>query len=218
MFATKINITMRRATTAFDRHNYTILEVMHFSEEWEATNYSSKDFFAIFDAVFSVDIFQPGWNTSSKFDFLVTCWSYLTERIERDEEAGVIEGMSKLRSLFTVPVLEFNNAVFGDPYPDDLGKSISLATVTYRVRLISSKTYRQVIMKPYSFWIFVAGTILWTGWCLLVLTACMFVQAPDLSLFPEIDFTSRLIGGKDPAVTEMDVNGLPICGGARLEV
>jgi len=41
--------------------------------------------------------------------------------------------ISNLRALFAVPVLEFNNVVFGEPYPDDLGNSISLAKVSYRV-------------------------------------------------------------------------------------
>lgn len=63
----------------------------------------------------------------------------MATRIEEKEEAGVDEGMSKLRSLFAVPVLEFNNAVFGDPYPDDLGKSISLANVSYRVFALGVK-------------------------------------------------------------------------------
>lgn len=48
--------------------------------------------------------------------------------------------MSKLRSLFAIPVLQFNNVVFGDPYADDLEKSVSLTNATVQVIfLISSE-------------------------------------------------------------------------------
>lgn len=46
-------------------------------------------------------------------------------------------GDPKLRSLFAVPVIQFNNVEFGGPLPDDLGKRISFANVRYQVILIT---------------------------------------------------------------------------------
>jgi hypothetical protein len=54
--SSKVKITKRRATTAFQRYNFAILEILDMSDEWNATNSTGDDFFAIFDAVFSVDM------------------------------------------------------------------------------------------------------------------------------------------------------------------
>jgi hypothetical protein len=137
VFSEKVAITKRRSTTVFNRYNYTILEVLNVSEEWEATNYTADDFFPIFDAVFSVDINQPGWNNSVEYQFLRASWSYLSSRINTQEATGADEGITKLRQLFAVPILDFNNLVFvGGPIPDDLGKTITLANVSYRIRVV----------------------------------------------------------------------------------
>jgi hypothetical protein len=134
VFSEKIAITKRRSTTVFNRYNYTILEVLDVSEEWEATNYTADDFFPIFDAVFSVDTNQTGFNNSIQYQFVRASWSYLSSRINTQEATGADEGITKLRQLFAVPILDFNNVVFvGGPIPDDLGKTITLATVSYRV-------------------------------------------------------------------------------------
>lgn len=48
-FMYKITTTKRRATTVFDRYNYTILNIMDLSDDWEPTDYGSNDFFPIFE-------------------------------------------------------------------------------------------------------------------------------------------------------------------------
>jgi len=128
-----MTIIKRRATTVFDRYNYTILDVIELDENWETTNYGSEDFLALFDSVFHFDPTQPDWSTSVQFSFVNTLAAYLTNRIQKQEVSGADEGLSSLRALFAVPILEFNNVVFGGPYSDDLGSSISLAKISYRV-------------------------------------------------------------------------------------
>ena len=130
----KITITKRRATTVFNRYDYTILDV-NLLDTWERINYTRDDFQPIFDAVFTVPIEDQGWNISTQCDFLIRTWKYFSGRINSTESQGADEGLSKLRSLFTAPLLVFNNVNYqnGGPIPDDLGKNISLANVSYRV-------------------------------------------------------------------------------------
>src|SRR5271170_4178552 len=99
-FSSKIAISKRRSTTAFDRYNFTILEVISLSVKWEPTQYGPDDFFPIFDAVFSFDPSQPGWNSSTQFSFLRACAQYLASRIRLQETTGADEGLLQLRSLF----------------------------------------------------------------------------------------------------------------------
>jgi hypothetical protein len=133
-FSLKVTIIKRHSTTAFDRFNYTILDVLDLSHNWEHTNYSPSDFNPIFDAVFSVDITLPGWNISTQCDFLHHTWKYFASRVNSTRNSGAVEGLAKLRSLFAVPVLEFNNVVYDvSPLPTDLGKAIGIANVSYRV-------------------------------------------------------------------------------------
>lgn len=120
---------MRRATTAFDRWNYTIMKILDLDNEITVTNYSVDDFFQFYNQVFETQITQT---TSVQENFLLSCWSYLVQR--NTELQGPAEGgVSILRSMLAVPVLQFNNLVLGGPVPDDLGKSISIATISYRV-------------------------------------------------------------------------------------
>ena len=124
----------RRASTVFDRRNWTIIDVIDMDEHGELTNYGPDDFFPIFHAVFTV-VIEPGWNKSTQCSFLLQTWNYFTDRINPTVNAGADEAFAKLRSLFAVPVLQFNNVVYGvQPLPDDLGKRISLAKVGYKVQ------------------------------------------------------------------------------------
>jgi hypothetical protein len=130
----KITITKRRATTVFDRYAYTILKVS-LSDIWEPTNYTSADFVPIFEAVFTVPIRDQGFNISTQSEFLMQTYNYFLNRINSTQNQGADEGLAKLRSLFAVPVLTFNNVVYSTvgPIPADLGENISLAKESYRV-------------------------------------------------------------------------------------
>lgn len=83
--------------------------------------------------MFTVNISEPGWSSSTQYAFLTYVCSYFSERINFSSITGADEGLAKLRSLFAEPIIEFNNLVYGGPLPNDLGKSVSLATISYRV-------------------------------------------------------------------------------------
>lgn len=132
----EVAILKRRATTVFDRYNYTIREVLEFGTERDTINYGPNEFFRIYDAVFFFDPLQPNWNTSVQFQFLITCAGYFTAKIKDWNRAGIEDGLWRLRGLFTVPIIHFNNMAIGGPtYPNDLGTSVSLADIRYRVGL-----------------------------------------------------------------------------------
>jgi hypothetical protein len=112
---------------------FIFIDVLDLDDQLEPTSYGSKDFFPIFEAVFTINIAEPGWRTSTQCDFLFHTWKYFTSRVNATIITGADEGLAKLRSLFAVPVLEFNNVAYGGPQPVDLGKSISVAKTSYRV-------------------------------------------------------------------------------------
>jgi hypothetical protein len=178
----KVTITKRRSTTVFDRYNYTILDVLNLSDEWNATSYTRDDFFPIFDAVFTVHIDNPGWNTSTQCDFLRRTYSYFIDRINATETRGADEGLAKLRSLFAVPVLVFNDAVYGANRPvlDDLGKSITLAKVSYRVQV--SRALR--LISDYYYIIFSLGICSLRRLYVCMVPCCL----NDMLVYPDAQF------------------------------
>src|SRR5579859_5206034 len=99
-FLSQITITQRRATTAFDRKNYTILEVIQLSDDWQPTNYGPEDLFPLFDSIYRINITALGWETSTQCLFLISTWKYFTSRIHSTQLTGADEGFVKLRSLF----------------------------------------------------------------------------------------------------------------------
>ena len=127
--STAVKISMRRATTAFDRSNLTIMDVLDLGNEITGTNYSADEFFQFYNQALSIDMNQT---TSVQENFLVACWSYLSVAQEENQGPGE-SGLSILRSLLAVPVLQCNNLALGGPIPDDLGRSISIANINYRV-------------------------------------------------------------------------------------
>lgn len=134
---TKVVIMKRLSTTAFDRYSYQILDIVNLADEWETTLYGPQDFFPFFDAIFTVDIANQNWNQTTQFNLLRITWLYLSSRAMTQDLGGVVGPALELKALYAVPLLLFNNVVYQGPLPDDMGKSISLANVSYRVVLSS---------------------------------------------------------------------------------
>jgi len=44
------------------------------------------------------------------------------------------------------------------------------------------------------------------GWCLIVLTVCMFVETPNFSLFPDVDFASRTVGPPRFSISDLSLS------------
>lgn len=127
-----MTITKRRATTAFDRGNATILDIIDLPDYKEPTNYGPEDFFGIFSRTFFIDNDDINNIKTIEFQFLNVLTSFLS--IIGTEDQINEEAFHGLRSLMAVPVMLYNNAVLGDgPTPTDLGKSATVAIPSYRV-------------------------------------------------------------------------------------
>lgn len=120
------------AFTMLDRYNYIIFDVLNLDNR-EPVNYGLKDFFPIFDAVFTVNLMKQGWNISTQLAFLKQTWDYFSSKVDYTLQMASDKGLTKLKLLFAILVLRFNNTQYGGPLPNDLSKSISLAKVSYRV-------------------------------------------------------------------------------------
>lgn len=64
----------------------------------------------------------------------------------------------------------------------------------------------QVVIQSYSLWVFAVGAVVVAGWCLIVLTVCMFVETPNSSLFPDVDFASRIVGPPRFSISDLSLS------------
>jgi len=128
---TKLTISERRASTVFDRFNFTITDVIDLSDP-TATNYTAQDFFAFYDIIFNIDQTQTNWPQSIQYMFLLGVAIFLSDPNPIQNQTGGDDRLSRLEEFLATPIFLFNNAVFGGP-TDGLGKSITLANRSYRV-------------------------------------------------------------------------------------
>jgi hypothetical protein len=144
-YATKMTITKRRATTAFDRANATILDIIDLPDYKEPTNYGPEEFFGIFNRTFFIDNDDINNIKTIEFQFLNVLTSFLSivgTEVQINEEA-----FYALRSLMSIPVMLYNNAVLGDgPPPADLGKSATVAIPSYRVTSLFYKSDDRLLL------------------------------------------------------------------------
>lgn len=66
----------------------------------------------------------------------------------------------------------------------------------------------QVIINSASSWVFAVGAVLMCAWCLFVLVACMFVQTPNSTAFPEVDVISRVLESSSDATESPQFSAL----------
>lgn len=131
---TKMTISSRRATTAFDRRNGTITEIMSLSDP-TPTNYTVKDFFTFYDIMFYLNTSSPAMFTSTNYDFILSIANYfqtpLTQQI--DQESTI----STLQQFLAASIVLFNPAswpgVTVAPLPDNMGKQAALGISSTRV-------------------------------------------------------------------------------------
>jgi len=128
---TKMTISERRASTVFDRSNFTITEIISLSDP-KPTNYTPEDFFHFYAIVFAVDENQANYTSTIQYLFLYSIASFLIEQVT---ERAV--DLARLRQFLATPLLIFNNVEYGGP-TFDMGKSVSLAIPSYRVPLTIS--------------------------------------------------------------------------------
>jgi hypothetical protein len=125
-----MTVWQRRASTVFDRFNYTIIDIPYLSNP-VAMNYTAEDFFAFYERVFYINQTAPGVESSTPYLFMVLIEEFFGNI---NQIAAIDDRLSRLYELLAVPMFSFNNvSYFPDEVIPNMGNSISLATVSYRV-------------------------------------------------------------------------------------
>jgi hypothetical protein len=129
-----MTISERRATTVFDRSNLTILGILNISDPIP-TNYTTNDFFAFYDILFTVNETEPFYNVTAQFSLITTVMSLINGNGDTFFDIGDDSGVSSLQQLLASIPLIFNALYWQLALPSDLnmGKSIALAIPRYRV-------------------------------------------------------------------------------------
>jgi hypothetical protein len=132
-FNTKMTISQRRATTVFNRFNFTITDVINLSDP-TPTIYDINDFFIFYEIIFAVNETTPQWWQSTQYMFLLGIVSFLGNNVPTENGTGSDDRLSRLQEFLVTPTFLFNNVVFRGPL-EGLGTSASLAIPSYRVIL-----------------------------------------------------------------------------------
>ena len=132
---TKLTIWGRRASTVFDRFNFTIIDIIDFSDP-TPVEYTPDDLFLFYNIIFAVNQTQENWWLSTQYLFLLGVTSSLTTW-PAENGTGSHDQLSRLQEFLATPIFLFNNVQYGGPITG-LGTSASLVTQSYRVLLTPS--------------------------------------------------------------------------------
>ena len=138
-YSTKMTTTMRRASTIFDRYNFTILGIKDLSDA-APTDYGPTDFFPFYDSIFFVDPSEPNWFQTTQYMLVVAVATYLGVNVGTQQATGSDDRLLKMQEFLAVPIFLFNNVAFGGP-TSDMGTSISLARSSYKVLSSNSRAH-----------------------------------------------------------------------------
>lgn len=129
-FNTKFTVWERRASTVFDRSNFTILDILDFSDPIP-TSYGPEDYFLFYDVIFAVNTTLESYQQTIQYLFLDTVSSFLRNDNE-DSQLEIDARLLKLQEFLATPIAVFNTVQWGLPTPN-LGNSTTLAIPSYRV-------------------------------------------------------------------------------------
>src|SRR5437764_8262725 len=132
-FNTKMTVSSRKATTVFNRSNYTILDITNLSPPVSVI-YTPADLFGFYDIILNVNVSRPNWQYSTPFSLLFSLGNYLHRNQDNQLDSGGGSRQLRLQAFLATPFAVFNNAWF--TLPDDssnMGKSVALAAPGYRV-------------------------------------------------------------------------------------
>lgn len=124
-------ISQRCASTVFDRFNFTIIDIIDFTDPIP-TVYTAEDFFTFYEVLLNFDESQPNWGASVQYMFLLGINSYLGSDTSTENGTGSDEQLSRLQEFLAAPIFLFNNVNYGGPTPG-LNGTASLAVPSYRV-------------------------------------------------------------------------------------
>lgn len=139
-----MTVTNRRATTVFNRFNYTILEISDLSKS-TPMNYTANDLFGFYDVIMNVNLTQENWQFSSPFGLVKGLANYLLVGQDIELDSGGGSRQLRLQSFLATPFAVFNMAWLH--LADDasvMGKTIALAVPGYRVFLPTNQVNFQV--------------------------------------------------------------------------
>ena len=132
-FSTKMTTSARRATTVFNRLNFTIIDLMNLSNA-VPTDYAPEDLFAFYDIIFAINPSEPNWYQTAQYLLLIAITTYLGTDADTQQATGSEDRLLKLEEFLAVPIFLFNNVAYGGGGPTpDMGTSITLATASYKV-------------------------------------------------------------------------------------
>ena len=133
-FNTKMTISKRRASTVFSRSDFTIIDVIDLSDPTPVT-YTPEEFFSFYEVIFRIAQNQTNWNFSTQFSFLVSVSSFLLSDSDDKIDSGGGNIQLRLQEFLACPIVIFNSAWLRQLQNStaDMGKSLSLATPSYRV-------------------------------------------------------------------------------------
>jgi hypothetical protein len=127
-----MTISQRRASTVYDRFNFTIIDFTELSAP-SSVEYHPDDFFPFYDVIFSIDQNQTDWEQSNQFMFLYTIAAFLESTTDNQINTG--EGTRQLRlcEFLATPIAIYSNAFRRLPTGNNMGKSLAIAIPSYRV-------------------------------------------------------------------------------------
>ena len=130
-FNTKMTISERRASTVFNRFNFTIMDVIDLSTP-VPIDYTPDDFFLFYEVIFAANESRADFLETIQYQFLTSVASFLRNNISTETETGADDRLSRLQELLSVPIVVFNNVVYGGP-TSNMGKSVTLSVPSYQV-------------------------------------------------------------------------------------
>ena len=129
-----MTISQRRASTVYDRLNFTIIDFTDLSVP-SSVEYHPDDFFPFYDVIFSIDQNQTDWEQSNQFMFLYTIAAFLESTTDNQINTGVGTRQLRLREFLATPIAIYSDAFHRRPLPtgNNMGKSLAIAIPSYRV-------------------------------------------------------------------------------------
>ena len=128
-----MTISKRRASTVFDRFNFTILDFTHLSDP-SPVHYEPEDFFQFYDVIFAINLTQTNWQMSTQFTFLLSLSAFL--EYGQDNQIESLEGarQQKLQEFLAAPIAIYNDAWLRKITNEDMGNSLALAILDWTGR------------------------------------------------------------------------------------
>lgn len=125
-----MTIFERRASTVYDRFNFTIQDVSNVSNP-SLVEYQPDDFFGFYDAIFAIGN-ETDFGLTTQYGFLLILSSFLLFDQDDQIEYGGGNRALRLEEFLATPIAIFNNAWFALP-ADDMGNSLSMVVPGFRV-------------------------------------------------------------------------------------